>query len=86
MPATQQQVDDHIEVALGSVRKIYQEAAAVIQSLKSGEKIPATKLAAEVAKNYGMSGPQLYPTILFLLKDYPGVKQKRGVQGGIWML
>ncbi len=86
MPATQQQVDDHIEVALGSVRKIYQEAATVIQSLKTGEKIPATKLAAEVAKNYGMSGPQLYPTILFLLKDYPGVKQKRGVQGGIWML
>lgn len=79
-------VDEHIEKSLDYVRKIYKEASVIIEALKSGEKIPATKLAIEVAKNYGMSGPQLYPTILFLLKDYPGVKQKRGVQGGIWKL
>jgi hypothetical protein len=79
-------VEKHTEDTLDHIRKIYKDASVIIGALKSGEKITATGLAAEVAKNYGMSGPQLYPTLLFLLKDFPGTKQKRGVQGGIWKL
>lgn len=79
-------IEKHIEDTLDHVRKIYKDAADIIAKLNAGEKIPATKLAAQVAESYGMSGPQLYPTILFLLKDFPGTKQKRGVNGGIWKL
>lgn len=79
-------VEKHMEDTLDHIRKIYKDAAVIIEALKPGEKITATGLAAEVAKRYGMSGPQLYPTLLFLLKDFPGTKQKRGVQGGIWKL
>lgn len=79
-------VDEHVEKTLDHVRTIYKQVAEIIGTLKSGEKIAATKLAEDVAKKYGMSGPQLYPTILFLLNDFPGTKRKRGVQGGIWKL
>lgn len=79
-------VEGHIEKTLDNIRTIYKQAADIIGALKSGEKIAATELAAQVAKNYGMSGPQMYPTLLFLLKDYPGTTRKRGVQGGVWKI
>lgn len=73
----------HIEASLDKIRGIYQRAADKIESLKVGQKIPATVLAEEIAKDYGMTGPQLYPTLLFLIKGYPGVEIKRGAHGGI---
>lgn len=79
-------VDEHIEKTLDYVRTIYKEAAAIIAALKSGEKIPATQLAADIAKTHGMTGPQIYPTLLYVLKGFPGTVQKRGVKGGIWKL
>jgi len=79
-------VDEHIEKTVDYVRTIYKKVGEKIAVLKSGEKIAATELAAQVAQDYGMTGPQLYPTILFVLKDFPGTKRKRGVQGGIWKL
>jgi hypothetical protein len=30
-----------------------------------------------------MTGPQLYPTLKFLIDGYPGVKVSRGAHGGI---
>lgn len=76
----------HIEVSLDKIRLIYQKAADKIEALKPGQKIPATVLADEVAKENGMTGPQLYPTLLFLIKGYPGVEIKRGAHGGIFKL
>lgn len=73
----------HVDVSLEKIRVIFEAAASRIDALKSGEKIPATKLAEELAASYDMSGPQLYPTLLFLLKGYPGVDVKRGAHGGI---
>lgn len=73
----------HIDQSLAKIKIFFQKASERIDSLKSGEKIPATVLAADLAKDVGMTGPQLYPTLLFLIKDYPGVDVKRGAHGGI---
>lgn len=74
---------DHIEVSLAKIRAIFEQASDKIDALKSGDKIPATKLAEDLAQDTGMTGPQLYPTLLFLIRDYPGVDVKRGAHGGI---
>lgn len=73
----------HIEASLDRIREIFQKASDRIESLKVGQKIPATVLAEEIAKDYGMTGPQLYPTLLFMIKGYPNVEIKRGAHGGI---
>lgn len=80
MNASEQHIIDVLETRL---RPLLVEAAELIEALKPNEKIPATKLAAIVAEKHGMTGPQLYPTLLFLIKDYPGVKVLRGAKGGI---
>jgi len=76
-------VKDHIEKATSNIRSIFEKASARIEALGPGEKIPATTLAADLAKEIGMTGPQLYPTLKFLFDDYPGVVIKRGAHGGI---
>ena len=73
----------HLELALGKVRIIFQEASDRIEAIAPGEKIPATKLAQEIAEAHGMTGPQLYPTLKFLFEGYPGVAVQRGAHGGI---
>lgn len=74
---------NHIDESLAKIRVIFEQAAERIDALKTGEKIPATKLAADLAESQNMTGAQLYPTLLFLLKGYPGVEIKRGAHGGI---
>jgi hypothetical protein len=78
-----QKTEQHIEETLNKLRAIYVEAATRIDALQGDEKIPATKLAIEIAESRNMSGPQLYPTLLFLFKDYPGVTISKGAHGGI---
>jgi hypothetical protein len=73
----------HIDASLEKVRSIYAKASARIEALKVGEKVPATVLAADIAKEIGMTGPQLYPTLKFLFDGYPNVKITRGAHGGI---
>lgn len=79
----QQIVEQHIEEALSEIRKMFVEAATKIEELKVGEKIPATLLAADLAKVRGQTGPQLYPTLKILFKGYPCVEVARGAHGGI---
>ena len=79
-------VAEHIDTALGKVRAIYDRTSGRIEALKSGEKIPATKLAEEVALEFGTTGAQLYPTLRILLIGYPGVKILRGAHGGVLKL
>lgn len=73
----------HIDITLAKIKVVFERASQKIEALKSGEKIPATVLSKELAEEIGMTGPQLYPTLLFLIKDYPGVDVKRGAHGGI---
>ncbi len=79
-------VNAHIDESLAKIRIIFEKASAKIEALNKGEKIPATKLAEDLASEVGLTGPSLYPTILFLIKDYPGVEVKRGAKGGIYKL
>lgn len=74
---------NHVETSLSKIRTIFEKASQRIEDLKKDEKIPATKLAEDLGKEIGMTGPQLYPTLLFLIKDYPGVVVKKGAHGGI---
>jgi hypothetical protein len=74
----------HIEDALNEVRALFMKAATRIEAIQPGHKIPATVLAEELAKEQGMTGPQLYPTLKIVLDDYPGVIIRRGAHGGIY--
>jgi hypothetical protein len=75
----------HIEDALQEVRVLFMKAAVRIEAIKPGEKIPATQLADDLAKERGMTGPQLYPSLKILVNDkYPGVIIRRGAHGGIY--
>lgn len=74
---------DHIELSLAKIRVIFEKACQRIDNLKKGEKITSTGLASEIAKEYGTTGPVLYPVLKFLFEGYPGVKKTRGAKGGI---
>jgi hypothetical protein len=76
----------HIENSLGKIKLIFEKASERIDALKSGEKIAATELAKELGVEFGISGPVLYQTLLFLIKDYPGTYTKRGAMGGIYKI
>lgn len=82
------EVTQHVEEALNEVRALFLKAATRIEAIKPGEKIPATQLAEELAKEQSpdMTGPQLYPTLKILLENYPGVDIRRGAHGGIYRL
>lgn len=74
----------HIENVLNTkIREIFEKAATRIDELLPGEKVAATTLAEDIAKGYGMTGPQLYSTLKFLFDGYPGVAVRRGAHGGI---
>jgi hypothetical protein len=78
------EVMEHIEAALTEVRALFMKAATRIEAIKPGEKIPATQLADDLAKEQGQTGPQLYPTLKILTDGYPGVVIRRGAHGGIY--
>jgi hypothetical protein len=69
---------------MAKIRSIFEKASTRIEALKPGEKVPATVLADELAKEIGMTGPQLYPTLKFLFDGYPGVDVRKGAHGGIF--
>lgn len=79
----------HIDVSLAKIRAIFEQASARIEALQPGQKIPATTLAEELARGMvgpdgkPMTGPQLYPTLKFLIDGYPGVDVRKGAHGGI---
>tara|TARA_B110000503_G_C6946592_1_gene329219 strand:- start:207 stop:533 length:327 start_codon:yes stop_codon:yes gene_type:complete len=77
--------ESHVEASIAKIRAIFQKASARIEAEVIGnrQKIPATKLAEDLAKEFDTTGPALYPTIKFLLDGYPNVEIKRGAHGGI---
>lgn len=83
-----QEVLDHRAKALSEVGSFFDRAIVRIEAIKPGEKIPATQLAEDLAKeeNPELTGPQVYPTLKILLEDYPGVDVRRGAHGGIYRL
>jgi hypothetical protein len=75
--------NQHIDNVLSNIRSIFVKAQERIDALKPGEKIPATKLAEDIAKEIDMTGSTLYPTLKFLFDGYPGIDVKRGAHGGL---
>jgi len=74
----------HVEARLDKVRVLFEKASEIIEALPKGQKIPATKLAEELAKEFNQTGPQLYTTLKILTDDYPDRIIKRGAHGGIY--
>lgn len=77
------EVTTHLDQVVEDVRQLFLKAALRIEAIKPGEKIPATQLAEDLGKEYGKTGPQLYPILLLLIKNYPGVVVRKGAHGGI---
>lgn len=76
----------HVESSLDKIRVIFEALSNRIESMKSGEKIPATQLSKELGEQFGTTGPTLYPLLKYVLDGYPGVTITRGSKGGITKL
>jgi hypothetical protein len=76
----------YVEDALNKIRPFYDEVAAHIDTMKVGDKVPATKLAEQIAERHGLTGPQLYPTLKFLFDTCPELVVKRGAHGGLFKI
>lgn len=74
----------HVDERIARVRALFEKASEIIEAIPKGQKIPATKLAEDLAKEFGQTGPQLYTTLKILIDDYPGRIIKRGAHGGIY--
>lgn len=79
------EVAKHIDESLAKIRVIFEKAAAVIEALPADgkSKIPGTTLAKDIGQEFGITGPTMYPTMLFLYKGYPGTVLRKGAHGGI---
>lgn len=77
---------DHVEATLSRLRVTLEKASDRIDAIPPGQKIPATELAAILAKELGKTGPQFYPILKELLEGYPGVDVRAGAHGGIYKL
>lgn len=83
------EVMEHFNLSSDKIKAILMMAVARIESLKPGEKIPATTLADEIARDPSVNstGAYLYPVLKYLINEkYPGVKIMRGAHGGILKL
>lgn len=78
--------ENEVARTLAAIRPLLEKASAQIEAIKPGEKIPATELASEIAKEIGMTGPQLYPTLKFLFDNYSGLDVRKGAHGGLYKL
>jgi len=74
---------EHVDKSLEEIRKIFELAASHIDKLEPGQRIPATELARLVGSEFLKTGQEVYPILLFLIKDYPGTKIQKGAYGGI---
>lgn len=74
---------EHINNSLEEIKKIFELAASYIDKLEPGQRIPATELARLVGSEFLKTGQEVYPILLFLIKDYPGTKIQKGAYGGI---
>lgn len=76
-------IENHIDESLLKIRKIFEAAAEKIEAIELDKRLPATELAKDLGEQFNLEGPQIYPTIKFLLENYPNIKIKRGAHGGI---
>lgn len=74
----------NVEKALELIRPIFEEAQAYIDTMKVGDKTPAVKLAEEIAKRHGQTGPQLYPTLKVFFDNHDELEVRRGAYGGLF--
>ena len=74
----------HIEDALNKIRVIFEAAEERIEAQQIGSTIAATILAKELGEPMGISGPEMYPTLRFLYRDYPNRWLRKGSSGGLY--
>lgn len=74
----------NVDKALELIRVFFDEAQAYVDTMKVGDKVPATKLAEEIAKRHGQTGPQLYPTLKVFFDNHDELEVRRGAHGGLF--
>jgi hypothetical protein len=74
----------YVEDTLNMIRPFFDEVQTHLDTMKVGDKVPATKLAERIAERHGMTGPQLYPTLKFFFDNCPELEVRRGAQGGLF--
>ena len=79
---SKQYVDNILEL----IRPFFDEVQTHIDTMKVGEKVPATKLAQTIAERHDMTGPQLYPTLKFFFDNCPELEVRRGAHGGLFKI
>ena len=74
----------YVDSTLDLIRPFFEEVQAHLDTMKVGDKVPATKLAEKIAEKHGMTGPQLYPTLKFYFDNCPELEVRRGAHGGLF--
>lgn len=74
----------YVDDVLNLIRPYFDEVQAHLDSMKVGDKVPATALAKQIAERHGMTGPQLYPTLKFFFDNCPELEVRRGAHGGLF--
>jgi len=78
--------EKHVNDSIKLVSEIFNKFSFRIEAMSPGSKISTTTLANEIAKDYGMTGPQIYPFLKLLTTGYPNIIVKRGAKGGLLKL
>ena len=74
----------YVDNALALIRPLFDEVQSHLDTMKVGDKVPATKLAQQIAERHGMTGPQAYPTLKFFFDNCPELEVRRGAHGGLF--
>ena len=65
---------NHIDFSLQKIESIFNSTSTILQGMSLGETTTRTSLSHRVAPSYALTGAFLYPTLMFLFRDYPGME------------
>lgn len=74
---------NHLNQTISNITQTLNQLESKLDSMKSGEKIFAKKLAEEISVGSSLEADQVYFMTRLLIKGYPNIKVTRGKHGGI---
>jgi len=80
----EENISNHINNSLNFVKKIFERASEILESVKPGQTLTMTKLSSRLAEEFGMQDLQIYNLLKIFSNDYPGFEYRRGSKGGFY--
>lgn len=74
---------NHLNNIISNITQTLNQLESKLDSMKTGEKIFANKLAEEISVSSSLEADQVYFMTRLLIKGYPNIKVTRGKHGGI---